>query len=780
MAHQLKYYKEIDSHGHLWRVEFLQDTEGDLTPVEIGPVLQGLRLVLQGDQANVDTPIVKTSLEMSFIDAPDMDESRKCGYWEEFYTSSATEFMVCLYKDGEKEWSGYVTPDSFAEDLRYRGSVTIIARDNLGTLQDLECDASVVQNQDSKVRIMYVILRAITKSQCALDFDFDQYQQFLPFSFAEKGRFEVSGNAAWQYLDVEALSKMTWYDALEKTLYSIGAVLRYVGKNRLVIVPLKDIPKCGHSEWWDIPLREVRFVSYGHRELLPGVKSISETHEFSIEEPEEQRPTIEEYISEGGVQQRQIRMKHYDYQYGEGGIALIPAWSYKNKTTGTTIDSQSSALLNVSAYERVKGEDSEAHGAWDDSNILYYAVNATINNELNYTHENIVEYSYPIYTTKGKVSFSFTVDKPVSLTPEGKVMNTPIQSATAWGITPHVRWRLKLVRGSEISYYDDLKKSWGANTNISYSELNTSLFTSDVVQPTIIERNDIEVPGPGVLSLEILAITIAELELKMRLPAMGMYMRIRDINIKIGIPDNYKTTMLNKLTLTTENSDKYAVRLTRDSEFAINETQLPEVAMLPNAILFERLVSTYYGVGDWSWFGRKKGEGISLARLIHQQLIAYHGKPNNVLTGELIGEELDFNGIWVWNSTPHLLISGALNILTGHMENATLREYKRYDHIWETWVENEDVTVDYAESLVTFRVHSTSALGQDSWKNFPSWIRPVGDDQISANEYLFGCIVEENTSGEERVAIFTIDTARVRVRQLAAGDYGLDYGEDYS
>jgi hypothetical protein len=136
MAHQLKYYKEIESHGHLWRVEILQETEDTLTPTEIGPVLQGLRLVMQGDQADVDTPIVKTSLEMTFVDAPDLEEERKCGYWEEFYTSSATEYQVRLYKDGQIEWTGYVTPDSFSENLRYRGSVSIIARDNLGALQD--------------------------------------------------------------------------------------------------------------------------------------------------------------------------------------------------------------------------------------------------------------------------------------------------------------------------------------------------------------------------------------------------------------------------------------------------------------------------------------------------------------------------------------------------------------------------------------------------------------------------------------------------------------------
>ena len=140
MAYQLKYYKDLVSQGHKWRLAIYQETDDVLTAVEIGPVLQGLRLVVQGDQADIDTPIVKTSLEMVFVDADDLDDERKCGYWEEFYTSSATEYKVILYKDGVAEWSGYVTPDSFSESLQYRGSVTIIARDNLGALQDFEYD----------------------------------------------------------------------------------------------------------------------------------------------------------------------------------------------------------------------------------------------------------------------------------------------------------------------------------------------------------------------------------------------------------------------------------------------------------------------------------------------------------------------------------------------------------------------------------------------------------------------------------------------------------------
>ena len=152
MAYLLKYYKELVSHGHRWRLEIHQDTDDASEAVEIGPVLQGLSLIMQGDQADIDTPIVKTSLEMVFVDAPDLEDERKCGYWEEFYTSSATEYRVRLMKDGAVEWTGYVTPDSFSESLQYRGSVTIIARDNLGALQDYPCELHLEYiSQDTRI-----------------------------------------------------------------------------------------------------------------------------------------------------------------------------------------------------------------------------------------------------------------------------------------------------------------------------------------------------------------------------------------------------------------------------------------------------------------------------------------------------------------------------------------------------------------------------------------------------------------------------------------------------
>ena len=303
MDYRQKYYKDIESHGHMWRMVISQLTDEDLTPMEIGPVLQSLRLVMQGDQADVDTPIVKTSMEMTFIDAPDLEEDRKCGFWEEFYTSSATEYKVQLYKDDILEWSGYITPDSFSEDLRYRGSVSIIARDNLGALQDYMCDATEIADEQGKVEICRLVERGLRDvGIISLDAElhsnnrFSETSRLWPVGFGG-GYKEYSDTLIWQVVDADTLSQLNWYEAIEKVLYSIGAVLRYVGENKLVLSTIKDVGLGLVDFWPDVPVRPVSFGAFGRRELAPAVKSIKEEIEF--EKPDSDKDNALSILSYG-------------------------------------------------------------------------------------------------------------------------------------------------------------------------------------------------------------------------------------------------------------------------------------------------------------------------------------------------------------------------------------------------------------------------------------------------------------------------------------------------
>lgn len=70
-------------------------------------------------------------------------ECQQVGEYEQFYTSSADEFKVMLYRDGIQIWSGFVTPELYSEpDIPTPYDVRIIATDGLGELKRFDYDLS--------------------------------------------------------------------------------------------------------------------------------------------------------------------------------------------------------------------------------------------------------------------------------------------------------------------------------------------------------------------------------------------------------------------------------------------------------------------------------------------------------------------------------------------------------------------------------------------------------------------------------------------------------------
>lgn len=769
MAHQKKYYKDIESAGHSWRLEIWQDIPLDeygeptqtLIPVEIGPVLQSLRLVVQGDQASIDTPIVKTSLEMSFVDAPGLEYERKCGYWEEFYTSSATEYQVKLYKDSALEWSGYITPDSFAEDLRYRGSVSLIARDNLGTLQDVTFDMLDSPNIDGKVYVNDVIQRAMAVSTCAMNLSWNEGD--LPKAVGLPSmKTSGSGHLMQQMVDIRVFKDKDWWTALEDILYAVGLVLRYIGGNRLRLMAVRDLPKGGQASWLDVPRKEASFLAYGRRELVPGIKSIKETIDYELE-LEDDNEGISSYVENQHSTMTEIGNLSV---LGPSGYRPrnFPVHGYKKNKINQYVMPEYSPLLDVSAYEKVAGESSEEYGKWDDTTIVYYAVNGA--------EDRPVDFVRKIYSSDLKAAISFNVDKAVTVTQDLKgVMNLPVDEYINQSGGLVLKYRI-LLRDNSLNekYFDAAKKTWGTDQVTNSADINPIALTVDKPsKPTEVKIEDIPITTMGTLYFQIVSIYKQSIEIVVRRDCLGFYLRIKDITINLST--NSGVGLLTKDTLTTEYDSKYSVRLTRSPELGINPTTRPEIAYVPKAILAEG-VWQYYGAKQWVWpLGRATlpTTGISLPRLIHQQLLAYNAKPNSVLTGELIdagGELPDWNSIWMWNGKEHTLMSGTLNILTGRMEGAVLREFTRYDHMWETWVENDDIRVDYTLSAPTFYVHSNNKITADSFVGDVTWIlqrNPVYNEETKVWECKV--TIYPNKTGAERVARFKIDGAEVRVTQ---------------
>lgn len=756
MAYKLKYYKDIETQGQNWRIEIHQKTDEDIKSQEIGPVVQGLKLIVQGNQADVDTPIVKTSLEMVFVDAYDLNDKRKCGYWEEFYTSSATEYMVKLFKNDILEWTGYITPDSFGESLQYHGSVTIIARDNLGSLQDYEYSAS--GNADG----MQSIYSILEKGLKVISFPMK-----LEMSGLGSRRFPFASDSVvsdvWDiFFNNKSLADKTWQEAIESLLYSVGLVLRYVGKNTFILTSIRDLSLYDCEYYWDVPILDAKFCAYGYRELSPAAKSVVDEIKFDIRENVAVvEVTPDNYVEQGeynylesffppGVVQ-EYRMPVYNIQNN--------AWSTKSKDT--------SLFLNPFAYSFKPGQSSKKYGDLKATDVVYIAANAYENN-----YSRFVKWHTRV--GPGKYRFSFVLDTPVGLYDNNTKIGFVDFNSKVSDIRFHFRWSNKdgskkyEYRGWDENNIEYLNR-WEQGFFEEYTSIN--LFTISSSYPYNIVMPELEIDEIGIFELIIGYVGISNWDSSGE--AKGSYVQLKgltldDVNLE-------STTIPDSLKVTTQYNAKNNIRIQRNAQYGFNMGEISSPKTIPNG-LYVLKDSWYYASDQWIFNLSDTPQPLSV--LLHQQLLAYYSKPNNVLTGELATPDPLFNALYNWKGANHLLMSGSLNILTGRMEDAILREFARYDKMWETWAEQDIYQVDYLPTTITARVFSKNFLVASDLQ-FPDWISGfVATESEDVCEVVMD--VQGNDTGITRRGIVKIDTAYILVEQFGAGDYGVDYGSDYS
>ena len=741
MAYQLKYYKSITTKEHIWRIDIYQETIDVLISVEIGSVLQGLRLIVQGDQADIDTPIVKTSLEMTFVDAPGLEDNRKCGYWEEFYTSSSTEYKVTLSKDNTIQWSGYITPDSFSESLQYRGSVTIIARDNLGALQDYEFD--MISQGDGMISLSDILNNALQRVSFPMTFGISN-------SGVRKNAFTNSSTFPTYIYDslfnVAAFNDKTWLEAIESALTSTGYVMRYVGDNHFMVSSIRDMPLYNYAYWWDIPIEDVSFCAYGQRELAPAVKSIIDEVQFEIED------SISKIYMPGSAFGNADNFFTFTSLSDAGSVSNpvydIPVhaiiggnWELKNFIDSLAFDAH--------RYPLKAGKSSRKYGDIHDVEKLYIAANGGY--DINDSSKN-VEYRQRI--APGKYSIEFSLGKPIGLYDGLSKVGFIDADVNLKNITFSLAY-ISLDE-SEVKYYNSSKKTWQDGA------FQSATLNLNQPFPVTLSFEGLETNSIGYIVLTIYSVQAA-LQKVVSVEARGMYIPVE--NLKIMDANLENTTIPGFQKITTEFNKKNNILLQRNVDFGFIDAQVASPKLVTNGIFVENN-SLYESSDDWLFDNSQPSNPFPV--LVHQQLLAYYSKPNNILTGELAIDNPVFNALYRWNNRLHLIASGALNMLTGRMENVILREFMRYDHLWETWVENENITCSAAGDHIDFRVHSSKDLDVDSWGLLPSWITAVGDFYDNQQQFhVFSVKIEKNTTPLPRTSIFSIDTALVKITQQA-------------
>lgn len=651
MAYVLKYYKEIEQHdGSIIRLEIHRDNSDGMAWIarEIGPVIQQLSLTIQGQQEDIDAPIVKTSLNMTFVDAPDHDEAsaKKCGDWDEFYTNDSTKWKVLVkaLKSPSTSfstiWGGYITPDSFSEQLQYRGSVTFVARDNIGHMQDFPFDAEGDENG-------LISLRELVEGA------WDKIQSPMELYWQSSLWLECDGVIAYNTrMNVTAFEGKSWYEAVEMALYAYGAVMRYVGGNEVVISSLRHLPHQGHVSIDALPHVSPMFQAYAQRELQPAARRIEEACEYDLEMAYSM-PQVRSEDFVGGTQNYRCKIDGIDLGNGSFGTGEhdAPVWPIVN-ARGWSNPSSASLFFNPKGYEI--GYFSERKGL---SDAIYRQMYIAANN----VDSRSVSFSKEI--TCSDLFIKITFGQPVGLNNSRKLEEQGVFNLAS------ITYSVRLVQDGITNYLANDGR-WQVGEQVLVKKYDASQPAFDFEQ--FVNLNDFS--GSATLIFTIYKIKYLQTSYA-SLQQYGLYASIQ--NLSFTVPDTI--SLLEKNTVNTKYDDRNNVVITRSPEIgpAYNTVAIP--GFIKNGIF-------YYDAGvimpakAWSWYG---GQPQQMAVYNHLQLLCYHGRPNNLITGDIVEADMaKITAIYVWENKEHVLIAGTYNYLTGTIEGAVLRQFARYEDMW--------------------------------------------------------------------------------------------------
>lgn len=650
--YELRYWKNFEQpDGSIIRLEIhSKGIEGvSFTAYEIGPVVQALALTIQGQTVDVDAPIVKTSLTMTFVDAPDHADSvlKKCGDWEEFYTNDSTYWKVLIKakKDPSSAsyaqlWGGYITPDSFSEELRYRGSVTIVARDNIGHMQDFPFDAEGDENGLVSLKELVETAWAKIESPMALYWPAARW-------------LECEGVYAFDTrMNVSAFKDMNWYEAVEKALYSYGAVMRYNGENQVLLCSLRYMPQQARPSMDQVNHIEPIFIAHAQRELVPAVRRIEETVEYDLENAVTM-PQVKEADFTGGTQTYRCKIDGIDMGNGSFGTSEhdAPVWPIELALTGW-LESGSTLFFNPDAYEI--GYFSERKGLADD---IYRYMYIACNN----TDKRSVSFSRNI--TCSDMTVRMKLGQPVSLDKNNKLEQQAVFNLKK------ISYSIRMIQNGITNFLANDGR-WVVGEEILTREYDAKTQNFDFEHYVPME----EYSGSAELIFTIYKIEYAQTSLA-NLAQYGLYACLQSLSFVI--PESQ--SILKKNTVNTKYQEQNNVILSREPELgpAYNTVALP--GFIKNGIFYYD-GNVIMPAKAWSW---NEGTPQQMAVYNHLQLLCYHSKPNNLITGDIVNADvIKTAAIYVWGGKEHLLISGSYNYLNGRIEGAVLREFVRYDDMW--------------------------------------------------------------------------------------------------
>lgn len=662
----LKYYAEIKNfRGQLTRVEIHQRDTQPASVLQIGDVC-GLLLEIQGGTEDIYTPIVKTSARLSMISSEDKPtaDGIKYGGWEEFYTPDATLYkMVIKTKATDSEsswtarWSGFITPDSWHEELEYRGPVTITARDNIGHLQDFEFD--MPGDSYGLAKIKDVLDTAMLRINMPMDVAY--------CSGADLEADDVK--LVNSFISVSKFKGKDWYTAIEDILNAIGYTLRFTDENRVTFAPMRHLPLLGEaSEQAQPSMPDLEFYG-GDGEQVPAVKSITETHDYDYNS--EVFQTISGGASFGTNQTYRCKVEG-NKMPGGGQFSRPEHDAVYNEVTGAgdTVWDTGSDLLNINNYDQAHYQsgagvfDSEGD-RWNQ--YAFLAANGVEGNER----------TQSLHFFCGATDI--TVRAIFAKNPAGLYTRSGVTSLyKADDSLSKIKYKLWFENGGVIRYWTG--SGWRSSEITIEKEFDPQNEYATDLEIALQQCDDL--PEGGVLHLAFL-----DINYKMYYNTYafdGVYARLASISVAPNV------TNLSKNTVKTINDDKYNVRLERNTEISplSRETTVALPDNYPSALFYYPSGSSFPKafpyMGNWD---NVSGDVVKpFPVLVHQQILCYRGASLWQLSGECAPKNnalFWFNSICVYKNRNYILQGGTLDFTNGMLQGAILREFLEYDDIWD-------------------------------------------------------------------------------------------------
>lgn len=610
------YWQGKRENGVVFRLSILQRSWTG-TAKEIGD-FRDLKIDLQGSQANLEEPIVKSSCFFSMVDSRDKTDtsSVKYGAWEEFFTPDQTLYLVRVSVAGSVIWSGYITPDSWDEDLIYRGIIGITARDMLGHMDDFEVikeDFSTIAS-DNMASVINIIGKGLALAEVPMSLT------YYSTGDTDWMTYETQKLYDWA-IDVTSLYGMSWYQAVESILDSLGLTLRYSGRNLIVLSPIRNVPLCGYQSASSVPVKTAQILRRsGHRSIVPAYKRIIERVSYEPMDDLMETFTDADFVSVSGGK----RLEKEGWTTAQGEANVILPFTAQNTYNDIVGDSSRYFVMHL-------GDHTQGGGSFTK-----------------------------LVAPKTQVTISFKLAHGYKLN-NGTLV--PAQDNLFQGV---------------MNYYIQWEKPDGTilwlNTAWVWQETqrdHTYLFDQEVGEASI----DINVATPDVPGK--LRITFA-MKRDSSDTDNTKYVRVGEFSVSVN-PDGLPQS----LNVKTIYDDSQNTTLKRNPDFGQLPAWLQTAGAIKNGLYKMAYSANYPPIQNVKW--NNAGSALPVSVLVHMQHIAMHAKANSVITAELRDLSADnpnFNSLWSLFERTFILIGGSYNLVSGFVEDATLIEYDDYDDVW--------------------------------------------------------------------------------------------------